>query len=185
MKGAPSFRGRKQMKKITLGEYAKLLNVSHYPDYYGYGKLRAKMARKRLEQSSLTAPKDSPKDSTERELFLLIKEEIERSNGNIVSFRLAIGQRSENPTHCLMQWVEKFCKRISLKMWYFVWVEFYILPGEDSPNGEKLYPERRSDWQRYKLYQRLFYQNLKNVARKLGLKATFFEKEDTVLLTLI
>lgn len=167
------------MKSLTLKEYAKLLNVSHYANVYG--KLRAKMARKRLEKSSLTAPKDS----TERELFLLIKEEIERSNGNIVSFRLAIGQRSENPTHCLMQWVEKFCKRISLQMWYFVWVEFYILPGEDSPNGEKLYPERRSDWQRYKLYQRLFYQNLKNVARKLGLKATFFEKEDTVLLTLI
>lgn len=167
------------MKEIKLKEYAKLLKVSHYANEYG--KLRAKMARKRLEQSSLTAPKDA----ADRELFFLIKEEIERSNGNIVSFRLAIGQRSENPTHCLMQWTEKFCKKISLQKWFFVWVEFYILPGEDSPNGEKLYPERRSDWQRYKLYQSLFYQNLKNVARKLGLKATFIEKEDTVLLTLI
>lgn len=169
------------MKKITLGEYAKLLNVSHYPDYYGYGKLRAKMSRKRLEQSSLK----SPKGEAERELFFLIKEEIEEKNGNVVSFRLAIGQRSEKPTHCLMQWTEKFCKTVSLQMWYFVWVEFYILPGEDSPNGEKLYPERKSYWQRYKLYQRLFYQKLKDVARKLGLKATFIEKEDTVLLTLI
>lgn len=109
---------------------------------------------------------------------------VETHATNVVSFRLAIGQRSEKPTHCLMQWTEKFCKTVSLQMWYFVWVEFYILPGEDSPNGEKLYPERKSDWQRYKLYQRLFYQKLKDVARKLGLKATFIEKEDTVLLTL-
>lgn len=97
------------MKEIKLKEYAKLLKVSHYANEYG--KLRAKMARKRLEQSSLTAPKDA----ADRELFFLIKEEIERSNGNIVSFRLAIGQRSENPTHCLMQWTEKFCKKISLQ----------------------------------------------------------------------
>ena len=164
------------MKEIKLKEYAKLLKVSHYANEYG--KLRAKMARKRLEQSSLTAPKDA----ADRELFFLIKEEIERSNGNIVSFRLAIGQRSENPTHCLMQWTEKFCKKISLQKWFFVWVEFYILPGEDSPNGEKLYPERRSDWQRYKLYQSLFFYKIKDVARKLGLKATYLEKEDTVLL---
>lgn len=167
------------MKEIKLKEYAKLLKVSHYANEYG--KLWAKMARKRLEQSSLTAPKDA----ADRELFFLIKEEIERSNGNIVSFRLAIGQRSENPTHCLMQWTEKFCKKISLQKWFFVWVEFYILPGEDSPNGEKLYPERRSDWQRYKLYQSLFFYKIKDVARKLGLKATYLEKEDTVLLTLI
>lgn len=154
-------------------------NKKHYANVYG--KLRAKMARKRLEQSGLTAPKDA----ADRELFFLIKEEIDRSNGNIVSFRLAIGQRSENPTHCLMQWTEKFCKKISLQKWFFVWVEFYILPGEDSPNGEKLYPERRSDWQRYKLYQSLFFYKIKDVARKLGLKATYLEKEDTVLLTLI
>lgn len=179
MKGAPSFRGRKQMKKITtLGEYAKLLNVSHYPDYYG--KLRAKIARKRLEQSSLTAPKDA----ADRELFFLIKEEIDRSNGNIVSFRLAIGQRSENPTHCLMQWTENFCKGVSMQKWIYVWIEFYLYPGEDSPNGEKLYPERRSDWQRYKLYQSLFFYKIKEVASKLGLKATYREKEDTVLLTI-
>lgn len=179
MKGAPSFRGRKTMKEIKLKEYAKLLKVSHYAD--DYGKLRAKMARKRLEQSSLTAPKDA----ANRELFFLIKEEIERSNGNIVSFRLAIGQRAENPTHCLMQWTEKFCKKISLQKWFFVWVEFYILPGEDSPNGEKLYLERKSDWQMYKICQTLFYYKIKDVARKLGLKANFLEKEDTVLLTLI
>ena len=167
------------MKNITLKEYAKLLKVSHYTK--DYGKLRAKMSRKRLEQSSLT----SPKDEAERELFFLIKEEIEEKNGNVASFRLAIGQRAENPTHCLMQWTEKFCKKISLQKWFVVWVEFYILPGEDSPNGEKLYLERKSDWQRYKLYQRLFFQKLKDVARKLGLKATYLEKEDTVLLTLI
>lgn len=179
MKGEPSFRGRKTMKNITLKEYAKLLKVSHYTK--DYGKLRAKMSRKRLEQSSLT----SPKDEAERELFFLIKEEIERSNGNIVSFRLAIGQRCENPSHCLMQWTEKYCKHISMQKWIYVWCEFFILPGEDSPNGEKLYLERKSDWQRYKLYQRLFFQKLKDVARKLGLKATYLEKEDTVLLTLI
>lgn len=72
-----------------------------------------------------------------------------------------------------------------MQKWFFVWVEFYILPGEDSPNGEKLYQERKSDWQRYKLYQSLFFYKIKDVARKLGLKATYLEKEDTVLLTLI
>lgn len=179
MKGAPSFRGRKTMKEIKLKEYAKLLKVSHYANEYG--KLRAKMARKRLEQSSLK----SPKGEAERELFFLIKEEIEEKNGNVASFRLAIGQRCEKPSHCLMQWTEKFCKKISMQKWFFVWVEFYILPGEDSPNGEKLYPERRSDWQRYKICQTLFYYMIKDVARKLGLKANFLEKEDTVLLTLI
>lgn len=178
MKGEPSFRGRKTMKNITLKEYAKLLKVSHYANEYG--KLRAKMARKRLEQSSLTAPKDA----AERDLFLLIKEEIERSNGNIVSFRLAIGQRSTNPSHCLMQWTENFCKGVSMQKWFYVWIEFYLYPGEDSPNGEKLYPERRSDWQRYKLYQSLFFYKIKEVASKLGLKATYREKEDTVLLTI-
>lgn len=164
------------MKTFNLKEYAKLLKVSHSLDN---GKLRAKMARKRLEQSSLTAPKDA-----DRELFFLIKEEIERTNGNVTSFRLAIGQRCEKPSHCLMQWTEKICKNLSMQNWIFVWLDFYILPGEDSPNGEKLYPERRSDWQRYKLYQRLFFYKIKDVARKLGLKATYLEKEDTVLLTL-
>lgn len=167
------------MKEIKLKEYAKLLKVSHYANEYG--KLRAKMARKRLEQSSLK----SPKGEAERELFFLIKEEIEEKNGNVASFRLAIGQRCEKPSHCLMQWTEKFCKKISMQKWFFVWVEFYILPGEDSPNGEKLYPERRSDWQRYKICQTLFYYKIKDVARKLRLKANFLEKEDTVLLTLI
>ena len=167
------------MKEIKLKEYAKLLKVSHYANEYG--KLRAKMARKRLEQSSLK----SPKGEAERELFFLIKEEIEEKNGNVASFRLAIGQRCEKPSHCLMQWKEKFCKKISMQKWFFVWVEFYILPGEDSPNGEKLYPERRSDWQRYKICQTLFYYKIKDVTRKLGLKANFLEKEDTVLLTLI
>ena len=119
MKGEPSFRGRKTMKNITLKEYAKLLKVSHYTK--DYGKLRAKMARKRLEQSSLTAPKDA----ADRELFFLIKEEIERSNGNIVSFRLAIGQRCENPSHCLMQWTEKYCKHISMQKWIYVCSSFY------------------------------------------------------------
>lgn len=166
------------MKEIKLKEYAKLLKVSHYAD--DYGKLRAKMSRKRLEQSSLT----SPKDEAERELFFLIKEEIEEKNGNVASFRLAIGQRSENPTHCLMQWTENFCKGVSLQKWLYVWIEFYLYPGEDSPNGEKLYPERKSDWQRYKLYQSLFFQKVKDVAKKLGLKATYLEKEDTVLLTI-
>lgn len=167
------------MKEIKLKEYAKLLKVSHYANEYG--KLRAKMARKRLEQSSLK----SPKGEAERELFFLIKEEIEEKNGNVASFRLAIGQRCEKPSHCLMQWTEKFCKKISMQKWFFVWVEFYILPGEDSPNGEKLYPERRSDWQRYKICQTLFYYKIKDVARKLEIKANFLEKEDTVLLTLI